>query len=136
MTLSDCKTIGFIPSTNLETSRKFYTGVLGLNEINADEYAIEYALHKAKLRIAGVNEAPLASYTVFGWEVTDIDAVVDDLAQKGVSFVIYEGMSQNDVGIATFPNGGEWFGLKIRMTMFCQSPRHNLISYRVTLDYQ
>lgn len=111
MDLSNCKTIAFIPSTNLKASDAFYSGLLGLKQINNDEYAIEYELHQARLRVAQVKEAVRANYTIFGWEVIDIDSTVADLESKGVNFEFYEGMQQDAHGIATFSNGGKvaWF---------------------------
>jgi len=111
MAFSSFNIIGFIPSTNLDASNKFYSELLGLKQINNDEYAIEYEIKQAKLRVAKVNKALKASHTIFGWEVTDINTVVEDLKVKGVSFVFYDGMPQNDNGIATFPNGEKvaWF---------------------------
>jgi len=111
MTLSDFKTIGFIPSVNLEVANEFYSGLLGLRRLSNDEYANEYEINQAKLRVAKVNEAVKASHTVFGWEVTDIQSVVEDLKIKGVEFMYYEGIPQDENGIATFPNGGKvaWF---------------------------
>ena len=111
MTLSSFNIIGFIPSTNLDASNRFYSELLGLKQIHIDEYAIEYEIKQAKLRVAKVNRALKANHTIFGWEVTDINTVVEDLKLRGVPFVFYDGMPQNENGIVIFPNGGKvaWF---------------------------
>ena len=111
MRLSSFKIIGFIPSANLLVANQFYTELLGLKKISMDEYAIEYEINEAKLRVAKVNEPARASHTIFGWEVGDINSVVNDLKNRGVNFVFYEGMEQDQNSIVTFPNGGKvaWF---------------------------
>ena len=112
MTLSRSNIIGFIPSTNLDVSNRFYSELLGLNQINNDEYAIEYKIKHAKLRVAKVDKAPKASHTIFGWEVTDINSIVEDLKIKRIAFVFYDGMPQDENGIVTFPNGGKVVWIK------------------------
>jgi predicted enzyme related to lactoylglutathione lyase len=53
----------------------------------------------------------LAPYTVLGWTVADIEAAVDELAGRGVTFNRYDGMGQDDRGIWTAPGGARiaWF---------------------------
>jgi len=41
-----------------------------------------------------------ATYTVLNFPVDDIDAVVDALIEKGVSFEKYDGFEQDEKGIA------------------------------------
>ena len=41
-----------------------------------------------------------ATFTVLNFEVDDIDAAVDELAGKGVQFERYEGLDQDERGIA------------------------------------
>jgi hypothetical protein len=40
-----------------------------------------------------------ASYTILNFPVDDIDAAVDGLASRGVSFERYEGMAQDEKGV-------------------------------------
>lgn|SRR5829696_7633992 len=51
-----------------------------------------------------------ATYTVLNFAVEDVEAAVDDLTVRGVSFERYEGMEQDEKGIARGP-GPEiaWF---------------------------
>ena len=103
--------IGFIPSANLDVAASFYTGLLGLEMVNRDEYALEYVINQTKLRIAKVGQVSKANYTILGWEVNDIHSLVKELNSKGVEFIFYEGMPQDDIGICTFPGGSKvaWF---------------------------
>ncbi len=52
-----------------------------------------------------------AGYTVLGWQVADIEAEIRDLAARGVAFLRYDGLSQDDHGVWTTPTGEKvaWF---------------------------
>ena len=51
------------------------------------------------------------TFTVFGWDVVDIRAVLGRLADKGIGATRYEGMSQDSHGVWTAPGGDlvAWF---------------------------
>ena len=51
-------------------------------------------------------------YTVLGWRVADIAATARGLAGRGVAFLRYDGMDQDDNGVWTTPGGDRvaWFG--------------------------
>jgi catechol 2,3-dioxygenase-like lactoylglutathione lyase family enzyme len=78
---------------------------------NPDGFALVFDLNGTMLRISKMTEFTPAQHTVLGWEVEDIGAAVDELAQKGVAFERYPGMGQDKNGIATFPTGDKvaWF---------------------------
>jgi hypothetical protein len=63
------------------------------------------------LRVTAVPEVAQAGYTVLGWQVGDIAASVRDLAARGISFLRYHGMDQDQDGIWTAPTGARvaWF---------------------------
>ncbi len=111
MNLAHSQIISFIPSANLDVSASFYTNKLGLELVGSDDYALEYLVNNATLRITKVADLINANYTVLGWEVKDIISAVEELRDNGVEFIFYEGMSQNENGICSFPNGGKvaWF---------------------------
>ena len=52
-----------------------------------------------------------AQYTVLGWQVQDIIAVVKWLSQRGVEFEKYPFVQDRELGIWTTPNGDKvaWF---------------------------
>ena len=76
------------------------------------------------LRIQIVKDLEPASYTAHGWQVDDIDDEIETLAKKGVEFLIFDGLDQNDVGIWTTPDGAKiaWFkdpsGNTLSLTQF------------------
>jgi predicted enzyme related to lactoylglutathione lyase len=58
-----------------------------------------------------VEEVRAAPYTVLGWVLEDLEGEIDRLAAAGVDFNRYEGMSQDERGIWTAPDGARvaWF---------------------------
>jgi predicted enzyme related to lactoylglutathione lyase len=59
--------------------------------------------------IAGHTPSP---HTVLGWQVDDINAMMDTLIARGVRFAVYEGFGQDARGLWTSPDGGAklaWF---------------------------
>ena len=76
------------------------------------------------VRITAVDRPCAAPYTVLGWAVPDIDAVVGRLAARGVGFTRYDGMGQDRHGIWTAPGGARiaWFpdpdGNNLSLTQF------------------
>ena len=111
MTLANSTIAGFIPTTDLDRAHLFFGEMLGLNLLQKNEYALEYAVKGAKLRVTLVAKNVAADHTVFGWEVTDIESVMADLTNSGVRFKTYQGMRQDERGVCTFPGGGKvaWF---------------------------
>lgn len=109
--LSQARLIGFVPSTDLQASALFYRDILGLVLSRSDDYALELLAGNSKIRVAKVDAAAKAAHTIIGWEVDDIDATVEGLKHRGVEFVFYEGMPQDEKGVCRFPNGGNvaWF---------------------------
>jgi hypothetical protein len=63
------------------------------------------------LRITAVPEVAQAGYTVLGWRVADIAATIRDLTARGVVFLRYDGMDQDEDGVWTTPGGEKaaWF---------------------------
>lgn len=63
------------------------------------------------IRIAKAGKFTPAQYTVMGWEVTDIEAMVKWLNSRGVEFEKYPFVQDRVLGIWTTPNGDKvaWF---------------------------
>lgn len=103
--------VGFVASSDLERSRRFYEGVLGLDLVEQDQFACVVRSGGTTVRITAVSNVVTAPYTVIGWEVDDIDRVVASLAGRGVVFLRYEGIEQDTAGIWTAPGGARvaWF---------------------------
>ena len=98
-------------STNdIEAARRFYGETLGV-DASEDHGMLNLKLAGGQrvLIYPKDNHEP-ATFTVLNFEVSDIDAAVDDLAAKGVAFEHYEGAGQDAKGIARqYPPPIAWF---------------------------
>jgi catechol 2,3-dioxygenase-like lactoylglutathione lyase family enzyme len=96
---ADTKAFSGLAVRSLEDARRFYGDTLGLR--TSEEHGLMW-LHLAGGRDTLVYEQPdstPASYTVLNFEVDDIDAAVGALAERGVRFERYDGMTQDDAGV-------------------------------------
>jgi catechol 2,3-dioxygenase-like lactoylglutathione lyase family enzyme len=95
--------------TDIARARAFYEDKLGL-EVGTDSgQNIRYVCAgETSLTVFSTPHAGTATSTQAGWGVDDIEAVVDELAARGVEFdQVHEGPIQTDEkGIASFPGGG------------------------------
>jgi len=105
------KLIGFVPTKDSKRSRAFYEGKLGFQFVSDDQFALVMQAGKSTVRIAKGADFKPAQYTVLGWEVTDIKAVVQWLNGRGVTFEKYPFVEDKVLGIWTTPNGDKvaWF---------------------------
>ena len=128
-TLSNSNVITFVPSINLIESKLFYEEKLGLMLKNSDEIALEFKINEVILRVTKVTDFIPASYTVFGWEVDDIDLTINELTDKGIKFEEFNGFFQSNLGVCTFPNGSKvaWFkdtnGNTLSITQFIRNQK-------------
>jgi catechol 2,3-dioxygenase-like lactoylglutathione lyase family enzyme len=96
---------------DLERAQQFYGGTLGLS--TSEDNGLLF-LHLAGDRGTLIYPKPdhtPATYTILNFPVDDIDAAVDELAERGVSFERYDGFDQDEKGISRDPNGPPiaWF---------------------------
>jgi catechol 2,3-dioxygenase-like lactoylglutathione lyase family enzyme len=108
--LASSRMVGFVPTKDSLKARAFYEGKLGFEFLSDDAFALVMKAGESKIRIAKGAEFNPVHYTVLGWEVSDIDAVVDWLTKRGVTFEKYP-FVKDERGIWTAPNGDKvaWF---------------------------
>jgi catechol 2,3-dioxygenase-like lactoylglutathione lyase family enzyme len=85
---------------DMDKARGFYGETLG---IKTSEDNGLLTLHLAEDRGVLVYPKPdhtPATYTILNFPVDDIDAAVDELGSRGVSFERYDGFGQDEKGIA------------------------------------
>jgi catechol 2,3-dioxygenase-like lactoylglutathione lyase family enzyme len=105
------KVVGFVPTKDSQAARAFYEGKLGFQFVSEDQYALVLRADQSTIRIAkGQNFTP-APYTVLGWEVLNIRAVVTWLKERGVILENYPFVQDRELGIWTTPAGDQvaWF---------------------------
>jgi catechol 2,3-dioxygenase-like lactoylglutathione lyase family enzyme len=104
--------VAFVPTLNPDGAKAFYCDVLGL-QLTSEQlpFALVFDAHGIMLRVIVVQELTPPPYTTLGWEVPNIQEAVAGLAAKGVQFVRYPNMSQDENGIWTAPGGSRvgWF---------------------------
>ncbi len=106
------KVATFIVTRDRAVAKTFYGETLGFKQIHEDDFAVVFDLNGTKLRISTVKDHKPPMHTVLGWEVPDIVSAVKTLKAKGVTFNIYEGFNQDDLGIWTPPGSTSkvaWF---------------------------
>jgi predicted enzyme related to lactoylglutathione lyase len=108
--LENSKAFSGFAVSDLEVAKKFYGETLGLG---VSEQNGLLSLHLAGGRDVLIypkpNHVP-ATYTILNFPVDDIDAAADELIERGVTFQRYEGIEQDEKGIAR--SGGPyiaWF---------------------------
>ena len=103
--------VAFVAATDLRRARAFYEQTLGLPVLEQDGFACVLDAHGTVLRVTAVPEVARGGYTVLGWQVADVVAVTRELTARGVTFLRYEAMSQDEHGVWTAPGGARvaWF---------------------------
>ena len=109
--LGSSDVIAFAAAADLRRARVFYEQTLGLLMVEHNDFACVFDANGTMLRITAVPEVSRTGYTVLGWRVPDIAAAVRGLTARGVVFMRYDGMDQDDIGVWTTPGGEKvaWF---------------------------
>jgi catechol 2,3-dioxygenase-like lactoylglutathione lyase family enzyme len=109
--LADAKIASFVATADPAAAREFYENVLGLDFLIDEPYALVFNANGTTLRIQKVQSVVVAPYTAIGWHVIDISAEISELKGRGVEFIFFDGLGQDELGIVTFPGGAKvaWF---------------------------
>jgi catechol 2,3-dioxygenase-like lactoylglutathione lyase family enzyme len=109
--LQTSEVIAFAGSADLSRARVFYEQTLGLRVVEHNDFACVFDANGTMLRVTAVAEVARAGYTVLGWRVSDIEAMVRGLTARGAVFLRYDGMDQDEGGVWTTPAGDKvaWF---------------------------
>jgi catechol 2,3-dioxygenase-like lactoylglutathione lyase family enzyme len=118
--LETSEAVAFLPSEDLERSERFYLGVLNLALVTRSAFASVFQVGGGTLRVTRVDDLRPQPFTVFGWLVVDLRAVIRELRERGTDMLRYEGLGQDDDLVWTTPNGDlvAWF----------QDPDENVLS--------
>jgi catechol 2,3-dioxygenase-like lactoylglutathione lyase family enzyme len=98
--LENSKAFSGFAVADLDAAKKFYSETLGLQVSEENGLLI---LHVAGGRDVLVYPKPdhvPATYTILNFPVDDIEATVGELTKRGVTFQRYEGIEQDEKGIA------------------------------------
>lgn len=112
--LDGAKAFSGFSVNDTEAAKRFYGETLGLEVSEIDMPGL-IALHVGggqDLMIYPKDDHVPATFTVLNFPVDDIDAAVDELADRGIEFERYDGFDQDEKGIARANGGGPsiaWF---------------------------
>jgi catechol 2,3-dioxygenase-like lactoylglutathione lyase family enzyme len=118
------KIIAFVATRDPRRARAFYRDTLGLHLVSEDQFGLVFDVRGTMLRVTTVHEVATAQYTVLGWQVPSIAAIVKSLQSAGVTLERYQGIAQDALGIWTSPTGAKvaWFkdpdGNTLSLTQF------------------
>jgi len=101
----------FVPTVKPDEAKSFYRDILGLKLLSEDKFALEFEANGTLLRVISVQDLTPQPFTVLGWNVDDIVAVIKQLNGKNIFCECYDFLEQDDFGIWTSPNGSKvaWF---------------------------
>ncbi len=110
--LADAPVSAGLPAADIERAKAFYEGTVGLPLVQDLEGALMFACGNGTMffvypsEFAGTNKA-----TAAGFQVDDIQAVMEELRGKGVTFEEYDMPGLKTVnGVATLgPSKSAWF---------------------------
>ncbi len=101
--LSDSKAFSGFAVDDLDAARRFYGETLGLTVSDMEDgpglLSLDLPGDRGTLIYPKPDHTP-ADYTILNFPVTDVEATVDWLAARGVEFERYDGMGQDEKGIA------------------------------------
>ena len=99
--------------TDMAKARAFYEGVLGLKILSQDMFAVLAEAGGVHVRISRAPIVVPQPFTVLGFDIEDMDAVVSGLSARGVTFERYPffGDAQDARGVWSAPGGTlvAWF---------------------------
>ncbi len=107
MNLGEYRVAAAIAVSDMERAVGFYEGVLGLTGEASPDGGRDYRCGGGTgLHVYPSAHAQASGATVAGWEVDDLDALVDELIDKGAAFEQYgEPFSTDARGVARFDGG-------------------------------
>jgi catechol 2,3-dioxygenase-like lactoylglutathione lyase family enzyme len=101
--LSDAAVHTALPAADLERAKTFFREKLGLAPIPETEGTALYRVRDGQLALFATRGRPSGDHTQIGWTVTDIEATVAELRDRGVQFDEYDDPGFKTVnGIVSF----------------------------------
>jgi catechol 2,3-dioxygenase-like lactoylglutathione lyase family enzyme len=122
--LNNSNVMAFVATSQPDKAKSFYAQTLGLRLVTDDAFALVFDANGVMLRVQKVQEHTALPYTVLGWDVADIGAIVMELSARGVRCERYEWLEQDDSGVWTAPSEAKiaWFkdpdGNTLSLTQF------------------
>ena len=109
--LASMNMMGFILTKDYDKARAFYESSLGFEFVSLDKFALVMRAGKSMIRIVKVPTFTPLQSTVLGWEVDNVETMVEWLTKRGVVFEKYPFVQDKERGIWSTPDGSKvaWF---------------------------
>jgi catechol 2,3-dioxygenase-like lactoylglutathione lyase family enzyme len=88
--LSSAHVVTKLPAQDLERARRFYREKLGLEPVEEREGGLRYVCAGTEFHLFSSSGNASGASTQIGFEVTDLEAVIEDLHRRGVTFETVE----------------------------------------------
>ena len=99
-----------IPVADLERARAFYVGILGFEHVDSSEAGVLCRAGDGRVLLYH-STAPAPGHTLAGFEVDQLEPIIDALTQRGVAFESYDfpGLRTVDHIAWIGPERAAWF---------------------------
>jgi catechol 2,3-dioxygenase-like lactoylglutathione lyase family enzyme len=84
--LSDAHAVTKLPAQDLDRARRFYHDKLGLDPVEEREGGLRFICAGTEFHLFSSSGAPSGASTQMGFEVGDLEAVIEELRRRGVTF--------------------------------------------------
>jgi len=111
-TLELAKPVIVICTRDRARAAEFYRETLGLAFAYEDNFATVFKVGGITLRLSTVTDFTPHEHTILGFSVPNVEVTVQALRENGVTFNIYQGFCQDELGIWSAPGGSvrvAWF---------------------------
>ena len=98
--LTDSAAFSGFSTSDVEATRAFYADTLGLRVTEENGMLTLHLGSGATVLVYPKDDHQPATYTCLNFPVADIDATVDALVERGVELLRYDGLPQDERGIA------------------------------------
>ena len=98
--LTDSAAYSGFSTNDIEATRAFYADMLGLRVTEENGMLTLHLSSGASVLVYPKDDHQPATYTCLNFPVADINATVDGLVERGVEFLRYDGLPQDERGIA------------------------------------
>jgi catechol 2,3-dioxygenase-like lactoylglutathione lyase family enzyme len=119
--LADAKPIVVVCTRNRTRAATFYRDTLGLTLTSEDALAAVFDVGGTAVSLSTVADFTPHEHTILGFKVSDVEAAVLGLRERGIVFNRYPGFNQDQLGILTVP------GTMVRVAWF-KDPDGNVLS--------
>lgn len=105
------KAMQFVASAQHQAAKAFYSDVMGFALIEETDFALSFDAVGTVLRVQKVESLDPYPFATIGWQVDDIAAERDRLAERGAQFLDFPPFEQDELDIWTAPDNSRvcWF---------------------------